>query len=118
MQIFEGISNRTWDTIIEHAKACEIDDHKFYAYHRTEQDVSLLFNSIYKVVGAMVNGQYCSLDELTPLQTVCIHILELLLFFNISHLFLICCHLLVAMTSCLTFLYHIIPLLLSVSLVF
>ncbi|BBH06501.1 Calmodulin-binding protein [Prunus dulcis] len=67
--IFEGISNRTWDTIIEHAKACEIDDHKFYAYHRTEQDVSLLFNSIYKVVGAMVNGQYCSLDELTPLQT-------------------------------------------------
>ncbi|XP_008245780.1 PREDICTED: calmodulin-binding protein 60 G-like [Prunus mume] len=67
--IFEGISNRTWEIIIEHAKACEIDDHKFYAYHRTEQDVSLLFNSIYKVVGAMVNGQYCSLDELTPLQT-------------------------------------------------
>lgn len=76
MQIFGGISDKNWKTIIGHAMNCDVDDNKFYTYNRPGQDVSLLLNSIYKVIGAILDGQYCSLDELTPSQKVCIQFLN------------------------------------------
>lgn len=63
---FGSISTKTWDTIIGHAMTCEIDDRKVYAYHRPE--LTLLFNQIYKFVGAIVEGQVCFPDQLTPPQ--------------------------------------------------
>lgn len=72
MQWFGSISTKQWGTIIEHAMTCEIDDRKVYAYHRGE--LTLLFNSIYKFVGAIVEGQFCFPDQLTPPQKVCLHI--------------------------------------------
>lgn len=72
MQWFGSISTKTWSTIIEHAMTCEIDDRKVYAYSRAE--LTLLFNPIYKFMGAIVEGQVCSPDQLTPSQKVCLHI--------------------------------------------
>jgi hypothetical protein len=66
-----GISNRIWDTIIEHATTCVLDNSKFYSYFDAGQSIGLLFDSIYKVVGVMFDGQsYESLHNLSPPQKV------------------------------------------------
>ncbi|GFY90524.1 hypothetical protein Acr_07g0007210 [Actinidia rufa] len=63
-----GISNKIWDTIIEHANECVLDD-KRYLYYKDAEKVVLLFNSIFKVVEVIFDGQsYYSLDNLSPLQ--------------------------------------------------
>ncbi|KAJ6876646.1 hypothetical protein NC651_029597 [Populus alba x Populus x berolinensis] len=64
-----GISNRIWDTIIEHATTCVLDDSKLYSYFDGGQSIGLLFDSIYKVVGVTFDGQnYESLHNLSPPQ--------------------------------------------------
>ncbi|CAL1393284.1 unnamed protein product [Linum trigynum] len=68
-----GISNRIWDSIVEHANTCVLDDEaKFYVYNDHAQGVRLLFNSVYKLVGAMFDDghSYEPLDRLTPPQKV------------------------------------------------
>ena len=66
-----GISNRIWNAIIEHATTCVVDDSKFYSYFDAGQSIGLLFDSIYKVVGAMFDGyNYEPLHNLTPPQKV------------------------------------------------
>ncbi|XVF41795.1 hypothetical protein PTKIN_Ptkin01aG0309300 [Pterospermum kingtungense] len=61
-----GISNRVWDTIIEHALSCVIDDDEWYTYYGAAQRVGLLLNSIYKVVAATFDGQsYQPVEKLT-----------------------------------------------------
>ncbi|XVE63109.1 hypothetical protein DITRI_Ditri06bG0173300 [Diplodiscus trichospermus] len=52
-----GISNRVWDTIIEHAFSCVVDDDEWYVYYGTARRVGLLLNSIYQVVAATFDGQ-------------------------------------------------------------
>uniref|UniRef100_A0A6N2KLD6 Calmodulin n=1 Tax=Salix viminalis TaxID=40686 RepID=A0A6N2KLD6_SALVM len=62
-----GISNKIWDTIIEHANTCVLDGSRFYSYFDAGQSIGLLFDSIYKVVGAMFDGQnYEALHNLSP----------------------------------------------------
>ncbi|CAI0459699.1 unnamed protein product [Linum tenue] len=68
-----GISNRIWDSIVEHASTCVLDDEaKFYVYNDHAQGVRLLLNSVYKLVGAMFYHEhvYEPLDKLTPPQKV------------------------------------------------
>lgn len=66
-----GISNRIWDTIIEHAITCVLDDSRHYSYFDAGQGIGLLFNSIYKIVGAMFDGRnYEPLNKLSPPQKV------------------------------------------------
>ncbi|KAJ6762598.1 hypothetical protein OIU79_023360 [Salix purpurea] len=62
-----GISNKIWDTIIEHANTCVLDGSRFYSYFDAGQSIGLLFDSVYKVVGAMFDGQnYEALHSLSP----------------------------------------------------
>ncbi|CAK7340577.1 unnamed protein product [Dovyalis caffra] len=64
-----GITNKIWDTIIEHAVTCVVDHSKFYSYLDAGQSISLLFDSVYKVVGAMFDGpKYEPLHNLSPPQ--------------------------------------------------
>ncbi|XP_022748242.1 calmodulin-binding protein 60 B-like [Durio zibethinus] len=61
-----GISNKVWDTIIEHALSCVLDDDEWYAYYGAAQRVVLLLNSIYQVVAATFDGQnYLPAEKLT-----------------------------------------------------
>ncbi|XP_024968399.1 calmodulin-binding protein 60 D-like isoform X3 [Cynara cardunculus var. scolymus] len=67
-KILGGSSNKTWDTIIKHAKACVLDD-KLYMYSCGAEGIRLLFDSIFKIVGATFDGQnYLSLEELDGFQ--------------------------------------------------
>ncbi|KAK1401764.1 Calmodulin-binding protein 60 B like [Heracleum sosnowskyi] len=60
-----GISNKIWDTIIEHATTCVLDN-KMYLYTGAARRVMLVFNSIWKVIGATFDGQnYQNLDSLS-----------------------------------------------------
>ncbi|KAJ1417168.1 hypothetical protein SESBI_16861 [Sesbania bispinosa] len=51
------VAGKSWDTIIAHAKGCDIDDDKRYIYFAAESLVSLVFNCIYEVVEVIFNGQ-------------------------------------------------------------
>ncbi|KAK3036745.1 hypothetical protein RJ639_029710 [Escallonia herrerae] len=83
-----GISNKTWDIIIEHAAACVLDD-KLYMY-RAAENFGLVFNSIFKVVGATFDGQnYQCLDKLDVLQMRLVEDLKLLAYKNVNDLVLI-----------------------------
>ncbi|XP_043709422.1 calmodulin-binding protein 60 D-like isoform X2 [Telopea speciosissima] len=65
-----GMSNKTWDTIVDHAKTCVLDN-KLYVYYDAGRRVGLLFNSIYKVVGVILDGHsYQPLENLTTSQTI------------------------------------------------
>ncbi|KAK8545965.1 hypothetical protein V6N13_067209 [Hibiscus sabdariffa] len=61
-----GISNRVWDTIVDHALSCVVDDNEWYSYYGTAQSVGLLLDSIYRVVAATWDGQnYHPVEKLT-----------------------------------------------------
>ncbi|KAA8545228.1 hypothetical protein F0562_020012 [Nyssa sinensis] len=81
-----GISNKTWETIIEHAMACVLDDDKFYVY-RDAEGTELLFNSIYMVVAVTFDGHnYQSLDELTTVQRGLVECLKQRAYKNLNDL--------------------------------
>ncbi|CAI9265687.1 unnamed protein product [Lactuca saligna] len=65
-KILGGSCNKTWETIIKHAKACVLDD-KLYMYE--VDGIGLLFNSVFTVVGATFDGQnYLPLEKLAGIQ--------------------------------------------------
>ncbi|KAL4556222.1 hypothetical protein LXL04_038866 [Taraxacum kok-saghyz] len=67
-KILGGSCNKTWDTIIKHAKACVLDD-KLYMYSYEVEGIGLLFNSVFTVVGATFDGQnYFPLEKLAGFQ--------------------------------------------------
>ncbi|XP_076945813.1 calmodulin-binding protein 60 B-like [Bidens hawaiensis] len=75
-KILGGSSNKTWDTIIKHAKDCVLDD-SLYAYHCMAEGIGLLFNSIFYIVGATFDGQsYSSLDKLPGYQMALVESLK------------------------------------------
>ncbi|KAF3454576.1 hypothetical protein FNV43_RR05024 [Rhamnella rubrinervis] len=84
--IFGGISDKNWNTIIRHAMDCDVNDNKLYTYHGAGQEVGLLFNSIYKVVGAIFNDRYCSLEELSPSQKILVENLKQYAYKNVHDL--------------------------------
>lgn len=67
--MFGAISDSTWRSIIDHASACVLDEKELYRY-QIGQDINILFNSIYKVVGASFSDQYYPVDKLNPDQKV------------------------------------------------
>ncbi|KAK0601210.1 hypothetical protein LWI29_022188 [Acer saccharum] len=53
-----------WDTIVEHASTCDVNDEIFFTF--SVDGISLLFNSVYKLVAATFDGQnYQSVDDPT-----------------------------------------------------
>ncbi|KAK1547914.1 hypothetical protein Q3G72_028464 [Acer saccharum] len=53
-----------WDTIVEHASTCDVNDEIFFTF--SVDGISLLFNSVHKLVAATFDGQnYQSVDDPT-----------------------------------------------------
>ncbi|XP_017215346.1 calmodulin-binding protein 60 B [Daucus carota subsp. sativus] len=81
-----GISNRTWETITEHATRCTLDD-KMYLYRGAAGRVLLVFNSIWKAIGAIFDGQnFEYLDKLTPFQMNLVEHVKLQAYKNLHEL--------------------------------
>ncbi|KAL6146518.1 hypothetical protein ACLB2K_057196 [Fragaria x ananassa] len=84
---FGSVPNKMWETIMEHALTCEIDEQKLYAYHRA--NITLLFNSIYKFEGVMIDKQLCDLEQLTPPEKVMVENLKLHAYKNEANMVLV-----------------------------
>ncbi|XP_066347917.1 calmodulin-binding protein 60 B-like isoform X2 [Miscanthus floridulus] len=61
-----GMSNKMWESTVEHARECVLDD-KLYSYC-SGHGIVLLFNCIYEVVGVIVGSHCFTLSALTPTQ--------------------------------------------------
>ncbi|KAI4378067.1 hypothetical protein MLD38_015604 [Melastoma candidum] len=61
-----GVSTRSWNTIVAHAKACAVDGGKFYTCNFMSESVVLFFNSVYRVIGATFGGHdFVALENFT-----------------------------------------------------
>ncbi|GMI88877.1 hypothetical protein like AT2G18750 [Hibiscus trionum] len=85
-----GISNRVWDTIIEHALSCVLDDDEWYTYYGAAHRVGLLLNSIYQVVEVTFDGQnYMPVEKLTFSQKLLVEDAKRQAYKNVQDLVLI-----------------------------
>ncbi|XP_022848085.1 calmodulin-binding protein 60 C-like [Olea europaea var. sylvestris] len=65
-----GMSNKMWEVLVEHAKTCTLSG-KVYIYYSDElENVAVVFNDIYALSGLIADGQYHSIDFLSPGQKI------------------------------------------------
>ncbi|KAK2450498.1 Calmodulin-binding protein 60 E [Trifolium repens] len=63
-----GMSNRMWDNTVEHAKTCVLGTKLFIYYTDETNSTGIMFNNIYELRGLIADGQFYSLESLTPNQ--------------------------------------------------
>ncbi|XP_044979082.1 calmodulin-binding protein 60 D-like isoform X4 [Hordeum vulgare subsp. vulgare] len=61
-----GMSNKMWESTVEHARECILDD-KIYSYC-SGHGIILLFNCIHEIIGVVVGSNCFSLNALTATQ--------------------------------------------------
>lgn len=65
------MSNRMWESLIEHAKTCPLSG-KYYVYYSDDtRNVGAIFNHICEFSGLISGDQFCSAESLTDSQKVC-----------------------------------------------
>ncbi|XP_010914125.1 calmodulin-binding protein 60 B [Elaeis guineensis] len=65
-----GMSNKMWDSLVEHAKTCVLSG-KYYIYYADEtRNVGAIFNNIYEFSGLIAGEQFYSAECLTDNQKV------------------------------------------------
>ncbi|PWA64982.1 cam-binding protein 60-like G [Artemisia annua] len=83
-KLLGGSSNKTWETVIKHAKDCVLDD-KLYMYRSSEDGIGLLLDSVLTVVGASFDGQnYQPLDKLSVYQMPMVEALKQKVYENLN----------------------------------
>ncbi|KAJ1436938.1 hypothetical protein SESBI_03773 [Sesbania bispinosa] len=63
-----GMSNRMWENTVEHAKTCVLGGKLFVFYTDESHNTGIVFNNIYELRGLIADGQFYSLESLTPNQ--------------------------------------------------
>uniref|UniRef100_A0ACD5WYX6 Uncharacterized protein n=1 Tax=Avena sativa TaxID=4498 RepID=A0ACD5WYX6_AVESA len=61
-----GMSNKMWESTVEHARECVLDD-KLYSYS-SGHGIILLFNCIHEIIGVVVGSHCFSMNALTAAQ--------------------------------------------------
>uniref|UniRef100_A0ACD5YPR8 Uncharacterized protein n=1 Tax=Avena sativa TaxID=4498 RepID=A0ACD5YPR8_AVESA len=61
-----GMSNKMWESTVEHARECVLDD-KLYSYS-SGHGIILLFNCIHEIIGVVVGSNCFSMNALTATQ--------------------------------------------------
>ncbi|KAH9304982.1 hypothetical protein KI387_009386, partial [Taxus chinensis] len=65
-----GMSNKMWESTVEHAKTCVLGG-KLYVYYTDEtQSVGVIFNNVYELRGLIANQQYVPAESLSDSQKV------------------------------------------------
>ncbi|KAL5699848.1 hypothetical protein ACHQM5_030689 [Ranunculus cassubicifolius] len=63
-----GMSNKMWEGLIEHAKTC-VTSPKIYVYYADDtKHVGVIFNNIYELIGLFAGEQYYSAESLSDNQ--------------------------------------------------
>ncbi|XP_052181511.1 calmodulin-binding protein 60 D-like isoform X2 [Diospyros lotus] len=65
-----GMSNKMWDSLIEHSKTCVLSGKLYVYYSDTIRNVGVVFNHIYELSGLIAGEQYISADSLSDGQKV------------------------------------------------
>ncbi|CAM6049079.1 unnamed protein product, partial [Sphagnum compactum] len=65
-----GMSNKMWEGTVEHAKTCVLSG-KLYVYYADEkQNIGVIFNNIFQLMGLIAEGSYMSVDSLSDNEKV------------------------------------------------
>ncbi|MQM07891.1 hypothetical protein Taro_040732 [Colocasia esculenta] len=65
-----GMSNKMWESLVEHAKTCVLSG-KLYVYYSDDSRMfGAIFNNIYEFCGLITGGQYYSAESLSDSQKV------------------------------------------------
>jgi hypothetical protein len=64
------MSNKMWDSLVEHAKTCVLSGKLYIYYPDDAKNVGVVFNNIYELSGLISNGQFYSADSLPDNQKV------------------------------------------------
>ncbi|AQK71828.1 calmodulin-binding protein 60 D isoform X1 [Zea mays] len=65
-----GMSNKMWDSLVEHAKTCVLSGKHYVYYARDSRNVGAIFNNIYEFTGLIADDQFISAENLTDNQKV------------------------------------------------
>ncbi|KAI3949852.1 hypothetical protein MKW92_003316 [Papaver armeniacum] len=65
-----GMSNKMWETLIEHAKTCVLSGKHYVFYDDATRNVGVVFNNIYELNGLIAGGQYRPADSLSDIEKV------------------------------------------------
>ncbi|KAH7289618.1 hypothetical protein KP509_30G012100 [Ceratopteris richardii] len=66
------MSTKTWDSIIEHAKTCLLNDTKFIYYPNENPMIGVLLNTVYQPLGIMRNESLVPINLLSDTEQVCL----------------------------------------------
>jgi hypothetical protein len=59
------MSNKMWEGTVEHAKTCVLSG-KLHVYYADEkQNIGVIFNNIFQLMGLIAEGSYMSVDSLS-----------------------------------------------------
>ncbi|XP_062183599.1 calmodulin-binding protein 60 D-like isoform X2 [Phragmites australis] len=65
-----GMSNKMWESLIEHAKTCVLSGKHYIYYSSDARSVGAIFNNIYEFTGLIADDQFISAENLTENQRV------------------------------------------------
>ncbi|KAJ1271165.1 hypothetical protein BS78_06G108100 [Paspalum vaginatum] len=65
-----NMSNRMWESLVEHAKTCVLSGKHYIYYSRDARSVGAIFNNIYEFTGLITDDQFISAEDLTETQRV------------------------------------------------
>eukprot|EP00246_Nothoceros_aenigmaticus_P002739 TRINITY_DN135_c0_g1_i2.p1 TRINITY_DN135_c0_g1~~TRINITY_DN135_c0_g1_i2.p1 ORF type:complete len:472 (-),score=96.20 TRINITY_DN135_c0_g1_i2:1407-2822(-) len=65
-----GMSNKMWEGTVEHAKTCVLSGKLHVYYADDKQNIGVIFNNIFQLMGLIADGQYMSVDSLSDSEKV------------------------------------------------
>ncbi|PUZ76147.1 hypothetical protein GQ55_1G266600 [Panicum hallii var. hallii] len=65
-----GMSNKMWESLVEHAKTCVLSGKHYIYYASDTRNVGAIFNNIYEFTGLIADDQFISAESLTDNQKV------------------------------------------------
>ncbi|KAJ4752955.1 Calmodulin-binding protein [Rhynchospora pubera] len=63
-----GMSNKMWESLVEHAKTCVLSGKHYIFYSDLTRNTGAIFNNIYEFVGLINGAQFYSAESLTESQ--------------------------------------------------
>uniref|UniRef100_A0A1D1XPF5 Alanine--tRNA ligase n=1 Tax=Anthurium amnicola TaxID=1678845 RepID=A0A1D1XPF5_9ARAE len=70
-----GMSNKMWESLVEHAKTCVLSGKLYVYYSDDSRTIGVIFNNIYEFYGLIASGQYYSAESLPDNQKVFVDML-------------------------------------------
>ncbi|CAK9192579.1 unnamed protein product [Sphagnum troendelagicum] len=65
-----GMSNKMWEGTVEHAKTCVLSGKLYVYYADDKQNIGVIFNNIFQLMGLIADGSYMSVDSLSDNEKV------------------------------------------------